>query len=276
MEDDIRANYFAIIPAYIRYNKELKFGERLMYGEITALSNKEGYCYAKNKYFADLYDVSQSTISRWISHLAELNSIDVQIIRNEKKEIIERRIYIKDTPYMQNCVYPYVQKNQYPIRKKSKDNNINNNMLVSLYNYIIKKEKQIPNEFMGYEEKILDVLNKFELIYPQEIAESMKDEIQEKFKIVCYALALAVKENVSHLLYKMNRDKLFSLYDECKLREQQYKDTDNEIISFTNYFYKSLKGQLLKSEGSSFFVPKIQNLESESFNSEEDEDEEER
>lgn len=272
MEDDIRANYFAIIPAYIRYNKELKFGERLMYGEITALSNKEGYCYAKNKYFADLYEVSQSTISRWISHLAELNSIDVQIIRNERKEIIERRIYIKDTPYMQNCIYPYTQNNQYPIRKKSKDNN----MLVSLYNYIIKKEKQIPNEFVGYEEKILDVLNKFELIYPQEIAESMRDDIQEKCKTVCYALALAVKENVSHLLYKMNRDKLFSLYDECKLREQEYKNTDNEIISFTNYFYKSLKGQLLKSEGSSFFMPKKSKLESESFDSEEDEDEEER
>ena len=276
MEDDIRANYFAIIPAYIRYNKELKFGERLMYGEITALSNKEGYCYAKNKYFADLYDVSQSTISRWISHLADLNSIDVQIIRNERKEIIERRIYIKDTPYMQNCVYPYTQKNQYPIRKKSKDNNINNNMLVSLYNYIINKEMQIPNEFVGYEEKILDVLDKFELIYPQEIAESMRDDIQEKLKTICYALALAVKENVSHLLYKFNRDKLFSLYDECKLREQEYKNTDNEIISFTNYFYKSLKGQLLKSEGSSFFEPKTQNIENESFNSEEEEDEEER
>lgn len=257
MEDDIRANYFAIIPAYIRYNKELKFGERLMYGEITALSNKEGYCYAKNKYFADLYNVSQSTISRWISHLAELNSIDVQIIRNDKKEIIERRIYIKDTPYMQNCIYPYTQNNQYPIRKKSKDNNINNNMLVSLYNYIIKKEKQIPDEFVGYEEKIIDVLNKFELIYPQEIAESMRDDIQEKFKTVCYALALAVKENVSHLLYKMNRDKLFSLYDECKLREQEYKNTDNEIISFTNYFYKSLKRQLLKSKGSFFLYKKI-------------------
>lgn len=276
MEDDIRANYFAIIPAYIRYNKELKFGERLMYGEITALSNKEGYCYAKNKYFADLYDVSQSTISRWISHLAELNSIDVQIIRNDKKEIIERRIYIKDTPYMQNCIYPYVQKNQYPIRKKSKDNNININMLDSLFNYIIKKEKQISKEFVGYEEKIIDVLNKFELIYPKDIAEAMKDEIQEKFKIVCYALAMSVKENVSHLLYKMNRDKIFSLYDECKLREQQYKDTDNEIISFANYYYKSLKGQLLKGKGPSFFMPKKQNIESEFSDSEEDEDEEER
>ena len=36
----------------------------------------------------------------------------------------------------------------------------------------------------GDEEKILDVLNKFELIYPQEIAESMRDDIQEKFKTV--------------------------------------------------------------------------------------------
>lgn len=120
MGDDIKANYFAIIPASIRYNKELKFGERLMYGEITALSNKEGYCYAKNKYFADLYNVSQSTISRWISHLAELNNIDVQIIRNDKKEIIERRIYIKDAPYVQNCTYPYTKNNQYPICKKAK------------------------------------------------------------------------------------------------------------------------------------------------------------
>lgn len=114
------------------------------------------------------------------------------------------------------------------------------------------------------------------MIYPQEIAESMREDIQEKFKTVCYALALAVKENVSHLLYKMNRDKILSLYDECKLREQEYKNTDNEIISFTNYFYKSLKGQLLKSESSSFFMPKNKNIESESFNSEEDEDEEER
>ena len=93
MENNVPSSYYAIIPAYIRYNKELKFGERLMYGEITALSNKEGYCYAKNKYFADLYDVSQSTISRWISHLAELNSIDVQIIRNERKEIKNRRCF---------------------------------------------------------------------------------------------------------------------------------------------------------------------------------------
>lgn len=276
MEEDIKANYYAIIPAYIRYNKELKFGERLMYGEITALSNKSGYCYASNKYFADLYGVSQSTISRWISHLAELNSIDVQIIRNEKKEIIERRLYITDTPYMQNCTYPYTQNNQYPIRKKSKENIINNNMLDSLFNYIIKKEKQIPKEFSNYELQILELLNKYELIYTQDTLQYMRNENIEKVKVICYSLAMLEKDNVSYLLSRMNREQIFGLYDECKLREQEYMNTDNEIMSFTNYFYKSLKGQLLKSKGSSFFMPKNNKLESESFDSEEDEDEEER
>lgn len=276
MEDDIRANYYAIIPAYIRYNKELKFGERLMYGEITALSNKGGYCYASNKYFAELYGVSQSTISRWISHLSELNSIDVQIIRNDKKEIIERRIYIKDTPYMQNCTYPYTQNNQYPIRKKSKENNINNNMIDRLFNYIIKKENQIPFEFEKYEDGIIDILNKFEMFYTENALQYMQPENIEKIKVICYSLAMIVKENVGYLSYKMNREKIINLYDTCKLREQEYKNTDNEIISFTNYFYKSLKEEFLKSQSSSFFMLKKQNLRSESFNSEEDEDEEER
>ena len=138
MNEEHKANYYAMIPAYIRYNNQLKFAERLMYGEITALSNKEGYCFASNRYFANLYGVSQSTISRWISHLAELNSIKVEVIRNEKKEIIERRIYLTDTPYVQNCVYPYMQKNQQPIRKMSKDNIININMLDSVCGSIFR------------------------------------------------------------------------------------------------------------------------------------------
>lgn len=273
MENNVPSSYYAIIPAYIRYNKNLKFAERLMYGEITALSNKEGYCYASNRYFAELYGVSQSTISRWISHLAELNSIKVEIIRNEKKEIVERRIYINDNPYMQNCIYPYMQKSQNPIRKKSKDNIININMLDSLFNYIINKENEIPEEFIGLETDIFRILDKYEMIFTEDILKYMKPENIEKIKVITYSLALVVKENVGYLLYKMNREQIISLYDECKLREQEYKNTDKEIQSFPNYYYKSLKGQLLKGRGPSFFVPKNENIENTS--SEEDEEGEE-
>ena len=246
MSEEGKSNYYAIIPANIRYNKELKFAERLMYGEIIALSNKIGYCYASNKYFAELYEVSQSTISRWISHLVKLDIIGIEIIRNDKKEIVERRLYVKDMSYIQNFSYPYIQNNQYTICKKSKENNININMLDRLFNYIIKKETKIPKEFECYEETIIDVLEKYDLLYTQEILKIMKPENIEKVKIVCYSLAMAVKENVSHLLYKMNREQIMCFYDECKQRENEYKNTDNEIKNFENYFYKSLKYQLLK------------------------------
>ena len=273
MDNNVPSSYYAIIPAYIRYNKELKFAERLMYGEITALSNKEGYCFASNRYFAELYGVSQSTISRWISHLAELGSLHVEVIRNEKKEITERRIYIVDTPYMQNNQYPYVQNSTYPIRKISKDNIININMLDSFFNYIINKEKQIPKEFKNWEIQIFDILKKYEMIYTEQTLNYMKPENVEKIKIISYSLALAVKENVSYLLYKINREQLISLYDECKLREIEYKNSDNEIIGFVNYYYKSLKGQLLRNKSPSFFMPKKERFESKS--SQEDEEGEE-
>ncbi len=54
--------------------------------KLTALSNKNGYCHAKNRYFANLYNVANETISRWISHLEELGYIYTEIKRNEQKK----------------------------------------------------------------------------------------------------------------------------------------------------------------------------------------------
>ena len=100
-DEEIKNNYYAVIPATVRYNKELKPAEKLLYGEITSLTNKMGYCFATNKYFADLYNVTNHTVSQWISHLEKKEYIQIDIIRNDKKEIKERRIFIHDIPYVQ-------------------------------------------------------------------------------------------------------------------------------------------------------------------------------
>ena len=126
MNEESKNNYYAIIPATVRYNKDLKPNEKLLYGEITALANRYGYCYAQNRYFAELYNVSIETVSRWLSHLQKLGFIKIEIRRNENKEIIARYIYIVDTPYCQNS--------QYPIDEKVKENiikinNINMNII---------------------------------------------------------------------------------------------------------------------------------------------------
>lgn len=89
---DQAANYYAIIPAYVRYDNTLKPNEKLLYGEITALCNEEGYCWATNEYFAQLYEVHSKTISQWINELKEKGYINVELIRNEKSKAIEKRI----------------------------------------------------------------------------------------------------------------------------------------------------------------------------------------
>ncbi len=87
--------YFAQIPANVRYDKSLKPNAKLLYGEITALTNREGFCWATNEYFAALYEVENETISRWISQLRNAGYIDVELLPaegNKRRITIDKKI----------------------------------------------------------------------------------------------------------------------------------------------------------------------------------------
>ena len=75
MKEKITPGYYAIIPADVRYAKNLNANAKLLYGEITALCNKEGYCWASNTYFAELYGCTPQSISNWIQELVSQDFI---------------------------------------------------------------------------------------------------------------------------------------------------------------------------------------------------------
>ena len=104
-------NFYAIIPASVRYDKRLSSSEKLFYAEITAMSNKEGFCWASNSYFSELFGVSNSTISSWVTGLKSANHIKVEYER-EGKNIRKRIIYP-----IQKIGIPYSENRHTPIQK---------------------------------------------------------------------------------------------------------------------------------------------------------------
>lgn len=125
-------SYYSILTADVRYDRRLgKPNARELYSEITALSNKDGYCHASNGYFAKLYDLDNGTISRWVSLLEECGYLQREIIYCEgTKQVKERRLYPISTPIGRKRNTP-PQKNQggvgtsnnTPIGRKRKENN---------------------------------------------------------------------------------------------------------------------------------------------------------
>ncbi|MFC6785003.1 helix-turn-helix domain-containing protein [Halobaculum halobium] len=114
------SNYYAIIPANVRYNNSIQQGAKLLYGEITALSNKTGCCWAGDQYFMGLYKVSQATIQRWLTSLEKNGYIDRTVkYKDGSKEIEKRYIRINAYPILKN-ENTYTQKCEYPILKMSK------------------------------------------------------------------------------------------------------------------------------------------------------------
>lgn len=154
--------FFAVVPANVRYCEDLKPNAKLLYGEITALCNKDGYCWAENSYFAGLYNVSTETVSRWISQLHSFGFISVELIKSEGNK---RKITID------NNVNSYRRKSQdlltkksIPLDKKSKSyiriNNTINNTNNREGTPLSFLEKNYPSRYevliMNYQSKIKD------------------------------------------------------------------------------------------------------------------------
>lgn len=91
-----RPGYYAIIPADVRYDEHLPANAKLLYGEIAALVNAEGFCYASNAFFADVYKMSERTISSLLSKLQEMKYIEIVIKRDPKTgQVVQRQIFLR-------------------------------------------------------------------------------------------------------------------------------------------------------------------------------------
>lgn len=87
---------------------------------ISSLCAEKGYCFASNQYLAQLFDISEVSVSRKIKKLEEKNYITIEYTKRGC-EIVDRHIRLT------NLITDDYQKCKSTINKNVKENNISNN-----------------------------------------------------------------------------------------------------------------------------------------------------
>lgn len=120
-------SYYTVIPAYVRYNSALTDFDKLLYGEIAALTNANNYCWATNKFFARVFNKSELTIKRSVKRLVEAQVISSTVNQENGNE----RILTLIRPSIKNDTTPSIKNDPPRARVNNRTNNtrFNNKLL---------------------------------------------------------------------------------------------------------------------------------------------------
>ena len=211
MENE-KPNYYAIITADVRYDNELTDKAKLLYGEITCLSNKEGYCFASNNYFAKLYSCTARAIQNSLSLLQERGYIKIVVENN-----FERKIFLTSAGgYEKNFIGGYEKNFIGGYEKNFTHNNINNNNINN-------------NRLIDYNNKVLENFFKEKQIFiSAEIENLMTEESKKKF----YLLQDVITEMYNQPTYKkyiedVTYDDLVNVLDRYEKYKAQVKNANS-------------------------------------------------
>ncbi len=218
-------------------DKEIKNEIRLLI-IISSLTAKEGYCYASNKYFSELFDEDESTISRKIKKLQDKEYITIDY---EKRgcEIVSRKIRltkisIDDCQKYQSTIDENVKENNTSINNTS----INNTTTDTIFDFLEKNgfvltpihyeiiQQWEDTELTRYAIKQAVLNNKFNINYIDKIIYSYK-----KNNIQTVQQAIEREEefnNKRELYYKKKYEVKESRYErEKRILEEMCKDEED-------------------------------------------------
>ena len=219
MNENIKSNYYAVIPAIVRYDKDLTDKAKLLYGEITCLCNKEGYCFATNNYFSNLYNCTPRAIQFTLSKLQEKGYIKIIVENN-----YQRKIYLTDALRYEKIFTPPHENNFIGGYEKNFTNNNIKYNIDDLFILIINNSNKIS-------EKFLSNLKRLEFIYPPKIIDIMDQSNLLKLKEIIYTLFLIYNSSFKTIMYKFERENLVNLYLTCK---------EHNTEDFFNYYKQAI------------------------------------
>ncbi len=223
-----KPGYYAILPAAIRYDKRVTALGRLLYAELTALANRDGYAWASNKYFADLYDVTPRWITEIISQLKKLGHIRCEYTRDS-----HRHIFIADIAGggVEENFQGGAKKTSRAVEENFDHNNTSNTLTRKI------KQKR-PREDRDYQLKVLTAAMAFN---------------QKVHKILTHTFPFTYGENATFTYYRLYLSKRGPewLYKAAKKLMAAKRYADHEGLD-VDYIKKSFSSWMVRTAG---YVP---------------------
>lgn len=171
MSDQERPSYWAVVPAPVRYDTAIPANAKLLYAELSSLTNEKGYCFASNAYFAANFSMTDTSVRRLLKALADRGFIRIDVVRDKKtNQVKERKIYVglnpaaSAPPSAQNCAEGSAQKSAEGSAQNCSAlimyNNKNNNNKPPIVPQAVEKQfavyagdnKQMLEALMGFAE----------------------------------------------------------------------------------------------------------------------------
>lgn len=126
MEREPRPGYWAVLPAGVRYDDRLPASAKVLYAELSALAETDGYCWAGNDYLARVFQMTEKSIRQQLHALEDAGYIRIEEQRGNHRVLLDRKIYVGLNPLLtaeplNEKVLPLNEKVQ---RHINKNNNI--------------------------------------------------------------------------------------------------------------------------------------------------------
>ena len=255
-------SFYYIIPA-ILVEDSPHFGIGLLYGLITSLCNKEGFCFASNNYLAQKLKTSSSTIKRYLKFLLDNDYVEINTYQNKGNT---RKIYIiKRTKVGSPMTQPRVTSEPTPRVTSEPHSNISISNIKKSNNKV-DQSKTYPSEVLELTTFLHEFLSNLKLInknskksnwykdinlFIKEINLSIQEikeiinfipSIENNYLKTCIRSAKALREKFVMIHNEYNRN---LLVENNKKEFQQMKlviSKDDRCKEFSNYVEVSCAG----------------------------------
>ncbi|MEO0289595.1 MAG: helix-turn-helix domain-containing protein [candidate division WOR-3 bacterium] len=240
---------WCLIPPYILSREDLSLSEKVLYGRILGLADKDGYCFASNAWLGKQINLSKTRVAHLISRLKELGLIKVEVIKDADGKILQRRIYpllSEMTIPMSKIAIPIVGNDNRGIVKNSKYSNRDKSNREEYISSLYSLSPSNPRAIGTNPRALMDNPR----ANPKKLYSSLKDikdqdleEIAHKYRVSVAFVKLALEKMTNWLEAKGKRYKNYKralmnwvLSEAQKFAERRYQDDRKRGIDASNLY----------------------------------------